>query len=63
NPRYLPSKFQGKFNTVIIIFDDKVAYVSSLKNSESLLIQSSDLTSTMQVMFDALWRVSKDTLE
>lgn len=62
NPRYLPSKFRGQFNAVIIIFDDKVAYISSLKNSESLLIQSPDFTSTMQVMFDSLWDASKDIL-
>lgn len=63
NPRYLPSKFRGKFGAVIIIFDDKVAYISSLKNSESLLIQSSDFSSTMQVMFDSLWDTSKDILK
>jgi sugar-specific transcriptional regulator TrmB len=63
NPRYLPAKYSGKFKAVIIIFDDKVAYLSSLKNTESLLIQSSEFTSTMQVMFDALWDTSKDILK
>lgn len=62
-PRYLPSKFRGQFSAVIIIFDDKVAYISSLKNSESLLLQSSDFSSTMRVMFDALWEASKDVLK
>lgn len=62
NPRYLPAKFRGQFNAVIIIFDDKVAYISSLKHSESLLVQSPDFTSTMRVMFDSLWDSSKDIL-
>ncbi len=62
NPRYLPAKFRGKFSSVIIMFDDKVAFISSLKTTESLLVQSADLTSTMQVMFDALWQASKDVV-
>lgn len=62
NPRYLSAKFSDQFSATIIIFDDKVAYISSLKNSETFLIQSSDFSSTMRVMFDSLWDSSKDVL-
>ena len=62
NPRYLPVKYRGRFTAVIIIFDDKIAYISSLKNTGSLLIQSPDFSSTMRVMFDSLWDASKDII-
>ena len=60
NPRYLPANMQGKFNTVIIIFDDKVAYISSIKELSAILIQSKDIVNTMKVMFDGLWEISKE---
>lgn len=62
NPRYLPSEYRGKFQSVIIIFDDSIAFISSLKNTESLLVQSAEFTSTMTVMFDAIWANSQEFL-
>lgn len=58
NPRYLPDVMKGKFRTVIIIFDDKVAYISSLKELSAVLIQSEEMTATVKAMFDGLWEVS-----
>ena len=60
NPRYLPTEMHGKFNSVIIIFDDKVAYISSLKEMSAILIQSHDIHSTMSAIFEGLWVSSKE---
>lgn len=60
NPRYLPANMHGKFNTVIIIFDDKVAYISSLNEMSAILIQSREISDTVRAMFDGLWEVSRE---
>lgn len=63
NPRYLPPKYRGQFDSLIIIFDDQIAYISSLKSTEAVLIKSASLSSTMRIMFDALWHASRDILK
>jgi len=63
NPRYLPAKYAGKFQSVVIIFDDYIAFISSIKGSESLLVRSQEFSTTMAVMFDALWDQSQDFLK
>jgi sugar-specific transcriptional regulator TrmB len=59
NPRYLPEAMRGKFQSVIIIFDDKVAFISSIKNISAVLIQSREINETMSAMFSGLWINSK----
>lgn len=59
-PRYLPIEMQGKFKSVIIIFDDKVAFISSVEELSAILINSKEIKETMQAMFDGLWISSKD---
>ncbi len=63
NPRYLPPKYHDQFDSLIIIFDDQIAYISSLKSTEAVLIKSASLSSTMRIMFDALWHASRDILK
>lgn len=58
-PRYLPEVMRGKFSSVVIIFDDKIAYISSLKKPTAVLIRSSDLHATMAAMFEGLWSCSE----
>ncbi|RTK95036.1 hypothetical protein EKI60_01100 [Candidatus Saccharibacteria bacterium] len=60
-PRFLPLEYTGKFSAVIIIFDDYVASISSLKGHHAVLVKSSEMTKTMNVMFDALWQFSHST--
>jgi len=59
NPRYVPAEMAGKFKSVIILFDDKVAFISSLKGKHALLIQSEELFKTMTVMFESIWNKAK----
>jgi sugar-specific transcriptional regulator TrmB len=55
NPRLLPQTMQGKFKSVIILFDDKVALISSYKEKSAILIQSKEFFETMSALFDGLW--------
>ncbi|MFA5986454.1 MAG: helix-turn-helix domain-containing protein [Parcubacteria group bacterium] len=60
NPRYLPKIMHGKFQSVIIIFDDKVAFISSMKNISAVLIHSREIHETMAAMFSGLWVNAED---
>jgi sugar-specific transcriptional regulator TrmB len=60
NPRYLPKEMHGLFQSVIIMFDDKTAFISSLKNISAILIQSEEMNKTMSAMFLGLWVNSKE---
>ena len=55
DPRYLPEIMHGKFQSVIIVFDDKVAFISSIKNFSAILIQSREIQETMSAIFTGLW--------
>lgn len=59
-PRYLPKNLRGQFQSVIIIFDDKVAFISSLKNLSAILIQSREIQETMTALFSGLWVNAKN---
>jgi len=59
NPRILPEVMRGKFRTVVLIFDDKVAFISSIKQLSGILISSEELHQTMLTIFDGLWAASK----
>ncbi len=58
-PRILPSSMHGKFQDVIILFDDKVALISSLETATAIMIQSKEVSATMSAVFDGLWEASK----
>ncbi len=60
NPRYLPEVMHGKFRSVIILFDDKTAFISSLKELSAVLVQSKEHYETMLAMFEGLWVNSKE---
>lgn len=58
-PRILPKNMHGRFQSVIILFDDKVAVISSLGVSSAVIIQSKEMHATMLAIFDVLWDSSK----
>jgi sugar-specific transcriptional regulator TrmB len=62
-PRFLPKAVQGKFKSVIILFDDKVALISSVDELSAILIQSSEIYNTMLIMFEGLWSSSEKYTE
>jgi len=59
NPKILPKVMHGKFTSVIIIFDDKVAIISSIKEKTAILIQSQEINNTFKTMFEGLWASSE----
>jgi sugar-specific transcriptional regulator TrmB len=59
DPRYLPKVMHGRFKSVIILFDDKVAIISSIDKLSAILIQSQEMHETMTAMFEGLWSVSE----
>lgn len=58
NPRYLPSQLTGTFSSVLILFDDKVAIISSLTSHTAVLIQSKEIHKLLSAMFEGLWMSS-----
>ena len=54
-PRFLPKAMHGRFKTVMILFDDKTALISSLKELSAILIQSQELHDTFSAIFEGLW--------
>ncbi|PIR94163.1 hypothetical protein COT97_02970 [Candidatus Falkowbacteria bacterium CG10_big_fil_rev_8_21_14_0_10_39_11] len=55
HPRILPEIMHGKFNSVIILFDNKILLISSLKEKSAILIQSRDLHETLSAIFEGLY--------
>lgn len=59
-PRFLPEVMHGKFKSVIIIFDDKVVIINSIKELSAILIESVEVRATFKAMFEGLWQMSKE---
>ncbi len=59
NPRFMPVIMQGKFQSMMILFDDKIAIFSSYDKLSAILITSQELHAMFQAMFDGLWEVSE----
>jgi hypothetical protein len=57
-PRILPAALKGKFASMCIIFDDKIALFTSHKNLSAILITSKETHALFQAMFNGLWELS-----
>lgn len=60
NPRLLPVSMQGKFKSMIIMFDNKVAIIGPWEQQSAILIISEEVTQMFEVLFEAIWSVSKE---
>lgn len=58
NPRFMPKSMQGKFHSMIILFDDKVAIISPLEKLSATLITSKEIHGMLSAMFNSIWEVS-----
>lgn len=54
--RYLPKEIET--NSIIYIWDDKIAIVSSEGENYVLVVESKDFTKTVAAIFDFLWTLS-----
>ncbi len=59
NPRFMPAVMQGKFKSMMILFDDKIAIFSSYEKLSAILITSAELKQMFQAMFDGIWEFSE----
>lgn len=59
NPRFMPESMQGKFTSMIILFDDKAAIISPLEDKSALLITSKEIQGMLSAMFEAIWNISE----
>lgn len=59
NPRYMPTSMHGKFQSMIMLFDDKIAIFSSFKAQSAILITSKELHAMFLAMYEAIWDVSE----
>ena len=59
NPRLMPRVMHGKFKSMMILFDDKIAIFSSYDKLSAILITSNDLYTMFQAMFEGLWESSE----
>lgn len=59
-PRSLPATLTKKFRSVIILFDDKLAIISSYASLSAILIQSKEVHDTVEALFEGLWTVSEE---
>lgn len=57
-PRYLPDAMQGSFKSTTILFDNKVALITSLDEQSAVLIESAELSTTFGALFEGLWQSS-----
>ena len=55
--RFVPKEFNIK--TTIIIYDDKVAVISSAGEGFGVVIESKEFSNTMKILYDLLWKSSK----
>lgn len=58
NPRYLPESLHGKFESLVILFDNKAAIITSLKTHSAILIESEEAHRLLSTMFEGLWLVA-----
>lgn len=59
NPRILPASMEGTFKSMLILFDDKIAIISSEKEPSAVLITSAETHALMSSMFEAIWNISE----
>jgi sugar-specific transcriptional regulator TrmB len=58
-PRYLPSNMTGQFSSTVIMFDNKIALISSMKEQSAILIESDEFTQLFGALFEGLWNISE----
>ena len=57
--RLLPESMKGRFRSTVLLYDDKVMYVSSKKSGYVLLVKSIEHHELMKAIYDQLWETSK----
>lgn len=59
NPRFMPESMQGRFNSMIILFDDKIAIIAPFSKLSAILITSKELKNMFTALFGTIWSISE----
>ncbi len=59
NPRYMPETMSNKFNALLILFDNSVAFVSYMEGGGGVIITSKDIYKIVHAMFETIWAQSE----
>lgn len=51
----LPKECRGRFTSMMILFDDSIAMISSYEQQEGLLIQSKEYCDLLTILFEGFW--------
>jgi hypothetical protein len=49
----------GQFSSTVIMFDNKIALISSMKEQSAILIESDEFTQLFGALFEGLWNISE----
>ena len=60
NPRFMPISMHGKFKSMMILFDDKIAIISPLEKLSAVLITSKEVHKMFSSMFQSIWDISEE---
>ncbi len=58
-PRFIPKVHMLPFHAVLILFDTRALFISSVREMQAVLINSADISSTLQMQFNVLWELSE----
>lgn len=57
-PRYLPETMIDTFSSTVILFDNKIAIIASVKEQSAVLLESEEFYKLFSALFDGLWNIS-----
>jgi sugar-specific transcriptional regulator TrmB len=56
NPRVLPASFQGKFKSLVILYDDTILIIDPYEQKTAHAVHNNSSTDLMRLMFDFAWQ-------
>lgn len=58
NPRIMPAAMLGKFESILIIFDNKIAIIAPYSEMTAVVIESDEIASMFRGFYEIIWSVS-----
>jgi hypothetical protein len=62
-PRYLPKELGEMFRSIMIVYDNRVLFITSLETKSAVIITSDELSAMMKAFFEGLWLGSQNILQ
>ncbi len=59
NPRFMPKNMTNKFNTMMILYDTSVAFISYGEDGGGVIVTSKDIYHIVEAMFETIWNMSE----